>query len=941
MGLGPEDRALAAFLLVEEALSYEELRQAIDEAEQSPQSLEQTLVQRGALDARTVEVLAQQARSRETTGPPPAPRPLRDGEARVEDSPWSEGPPSEVRDGDTLFDIPPLGREAPLWGGAAAEATHDLEPTRPGARLPESGQELALAETDIPRIEWDETDPSAPALDLAETQLGPERFRLRRELGRGGMGRVVEAFDESIGREVALKVLLPPQDAPDLARRRFWTEVQATGQLEHPSIIPVHDVGRLPSGELYYVMKKLTGRTLADISRALRRDDQATKDEFARVRLLTIFQQIAYAVAFAHSRGVVHRDIKPANIMVGRFGEAILIDWGLAKVIGAPEAAPPQDEDGPSVEARSATETASGTITGTPQYMSPEATEGDPRLVSDKADVYGLGVVLYEILTLQPAFEDQGFVPTVMQVREGNFVSPRAKRPELSIPEELDELCIAAMALRPEDRPSAKDLADDVGRILEGARERERRVRELQARLREGRAAADRWKVLKLQLQQAETEAKRLRKEVPPWAGLTEKQRIWSLEDRVSELKVDAVGAFEEAEAAFLRALGEVSDDREARNALASLYFSRFCEAERARDADALRYFRRLVARYDDGAWEALLEGRGMVEVVSQGPKVEVEVAALQPVQRVLKPGPPISLGSTPTGPVELSPGSYVLSYRSAKHPPGVVPILMGRTQSTKITLRPRSEAEIGEGFVLVPEGPAIVGGDSVAHGALDRQVVEVPEFAIARFPVTCESYVTFLNELAERDLERAQTHVPRARAHEGFYWHWNQETARFELPETSPGGHRWTDDLPVNGISAEDALAYIEWMRESRGVDVRLPTEIEWEKAARGVDGRFFPWGDEFDPNFCKMKDSRAAPYPEPEPVGAFPIDCSVYGARDMAGGIRELCWGQVDGETRPVMRGGCWHDTGLFCRVAFRHVTQMDFVNTGLGFRLAKSVG
>ncbi|MEM1024640.1 MAG: bifunctional serine/threonine-protein kinase/formylglycine-generating enzyme family protein [Myxococcota bacterium] len=930
MGLGPEDRALAAYLLVEEALSYDELRQAIDEAEQSPKSLEQTLVLRGALDADTVEALAEQARSREA----PSIRRVRPSSSVSVETPWSDGSPSELRDGDTLFDIPPLGREAPLWGGAAAEGTSDLEPTRPGARLPDMDE--GSVELDAEGV--DETDSSPPAVELSEPEYGAARFKIRRELGRGGMGRVVEAFDEAIGREVALKVLLPPQDAAHLAHRRFWTEVQATGQLEHPSIIPVHDVGRLPSGELFYVMKKLTGRTLADILRALRREDESTQDEFARVRLLTIFQQIAYAVAFAHSRGVVHRDIKPANIMVGRFGEAILIDWGLAKVLGVTEESPPAEE--PSVEARSATETASGTITGTPQYMSPEATEGDPRLVSDRSDVYGLGVVLYEILTLEPAFEDRGFVPTVMQVREGNFVSPRSKRPELSIPEELDELCIAAMALRPEDRPSAKDLADDLGRILEGARERERRVRELQARLREGRAAADRWKVLKLQLQQAETEAKRLRKEVPPWAGLAEKQKIWGLEDRVSELKVEAVGAFEEAEAAFLRALGEVSDDREARNALASLYFSRFCEAERSRDADALRYFRRLVARYDDGAWEALLEGRGTIEVTSRGPKVEIEVAALQPVQRVLQPGEPISLGPTPTGPAELSPGSYLLTHRSASHPPGVVPILMGRTQSTKLVLQPRTQEEIGPGFVHVPEGAAIIGGDSVAHGSLDRQVVDVPEFAIARFPVTCDAYVSFLNGLAERDLERAKSHVPRARAHEGFYWHWSEERSCFELPETSPGGHKWTGDLPVNGISAEDALAYIEWTRETQGLDVRLPTEIEWEKAARGVDGRFFPWGDEFDPNFCKMKDSRAAPYPEPEPVGAFPIDCSVYGARDMAGGIRELCWGQVDGETRPVMRGGCWHDTGLFCRVAFRHVTQMDFVNTGLGFRLAKSV-
>jgi formylglycine-generating enzyme required for sulfatase activity len=143
-----------------------------------------------------------------------------------------------------------------------------------------------------------------------------------------------------------------------------------------------------------------------------------------------------------------------------------------------------------------------------------------------------------------------------------------------------------------------------------------------------------------------------------------------------------------------------------------------------------------------------------------------------------------------------------------------------------------------------------------------------------------------------------------------------------------------------VNGISTTDALAYCDWRRRAAGERVRLPTEVEWEKASRGVDGRFFPWGDAFDPAFCKMKDSRDTSRPEPEPVGAFAVDCSVYGARDFAGGIRELCWAEVEGDQVPVMRGGCWYDTGLFCRLAFRHMTTTDFVNTGLGFRLAKDL-
>ena len=248
------------------------------------------------------------------------------------------------------------------------------------------------------------------------------------------------------------------------------------------------------------------------------------------------------------------------------------------------------------------------------------------------------------------------------------------------------------------------------------------------------------------------------------------------------------------------------------------------------------------------------------------------------------------------------------------------------------------SDAQLTDAFVMVPGGPAILGGDPVAHGAFERRIVEVGDFAISRFPVTCDEYLAFLNALAASDVERAMQHVPRARAHEGHYWTFDEAAGAFRYPDRTPGGQTWTGALPVNGVSFDDAHAYCAWLRERTGAPVRLPSELEWEKAARGVDGRFFPWGDQFDPTFCKMKESRRAPYPEPEPVGTFATDCSPYGVRDMAGGIRELC--VSDPGEEPVVRGGCWSDTGLFCRVAFRHFTQRTFVNTGLGFRLAKDI-
>lgn len=790
------------------------------------------------------------------------------------------------------------------------------------------------AEVDVPlERSTEELDPSGRRMD--------ERYLLLGEIGRGGMGRILSARDREIGREVALKVLLGGNSVSDSLIRRFWTEIQATGQLEHPSIIPIHDVGRLPSGEPFYVMKKLTGRTLSDILVQLEEGDSEAVEEFTRPRLLTIFQKIANAVAYAHDRGVIHRDIKPANIMVGDFGEAILIDWGLAKVLEPDGSSSESPAEPVQLSGRySAIATQSGTITGTPQYMSPEATEGQPDLISPKSDVYGLGAVLYELLTLEPPYPDLGFVPTVMKVRSGELTPPCERAPHLSIPQALEDLCLRAMAQDPKVRPDAKTLAKDVGGILEGAKERERRRKDAKARVRTGRASTERWQILKIDLLAAEAEAKRLAKEVPPWAPVDQKVGIWVAEDRVSELKIDAVSSFAEAESDFLRALGEVPDDREARSALAALYFARFGEAERARDREGQRYYRSLVAQYDDGIWARVLEGDGSLEVTTQVPGVSVRLARLHAENRILRAVDTRDLGKTPVQAFDLPIGTYLLSLSCPDQREILRPVHIGRTESVHAHIQCQSSRDIGDDFIIIPAGPAILGGDLVAHGALERRTTDISEFCLARYPVTCDEYLAFLNALARMDLTAALQHVPRARAQEGYYWEWDDSENVFRYPEKTPGGHAWIGSLPVNGVSMRDAMAYIEWRKELTQEQLRLPMEDEWEKAARGVDGRFFPWGDHFDPTFCKMKQSRDVPYPEPEPVGSFETDSSPYGVRDMAGGVREICLTDSGADQLPVMRGGCWHDTGLFCRVAFRHLTQSDFVNTGLGFRLAKDL-
>jgi len=890
MALPPDDRRLAAYLVESETLPLDRLLPAIEEAHSSG-DLSETLIRRSLLELPEIDRLRAEV-------------------DRIRPSNWRK----------TLDD----------------GTGHTLVTDVSGLLSSTPSKPITLKER-ARTVEIVDGEPRArhflPEVSLSEPPTAEERYAIAGEIGRGGMGRILRAHDNVIGREVALKVMLDSSPAAEIDLRRFWMEVQATGQLEHPAIIPVHDVGRLPSGELFYVMKLLSGRTLAEVINGLKRGVAEVVEEMPRTRLLTLFQQIAYAMAFAHARRVMHRDLKPANIMIGRYGEVTILDWGLAKFVSvwslAPDAAPPAPI--PRSPKISGSDTAEGTVTGTPQYMAPEAVEGHPERITEKADVYGLGAVLYEILTLEPAYADRGFVQTLLDVRMGAFVPPRTRTPERGITLEIEELCLQAMSADPLDRPSAKELADHIGTILEGTKERERRIEEARTRVREGSAALDRWRILKEELGELDHRVRELAKSVAPWAPSAEKAPVWELEDRASRLRIEAIGAFEEAEAGFLRALGEVPDDRDARNFLATLYFDRFSEAEKTHDIEGQRYFRSLVTRYDDGAWQKLLAGYGTLSVRASIPGTEVSIARLAAIDRVLKPMAARSYGQVPIDKIELPIGSYLVTLTPPKGRVVLRPVGLSRLEHVDAFIRIQPDEALGDEFVHVPAGPAILGGDPVAHGSRERRVVHVPDFAIAKYPVTCAEYLEFVTALATEDVATAMRRVPRALPTGGQLWSWNGKA--FDFPAAS-----WAPRLPIVAVSFADAMAYVAWRSGRTGERLRLPSEDEWEKAARGVDGRFYPWGDHFDPSFCKMKDSRQGPSPEREPVGAFPIDRSPYGAFDFAGGVREMCLSSDRGE--PVMRGGCWHDTGLFCRLAFRHPTKHDFVNTGLGFRWVKDL-
>ena len=266
---------------------------------------------------------------------------------------------------------------------------------------------------------------------LAEVMEAPDlagtKYELRGRVGRGGMGTVWRAYDRELGREVALKVMNGPDPRPG-GEARLRTEAQVLARLEHPGLVPVHDLGTLPDGRLFYAMKLVRGRRL----------DEHVRDLRSAAARLRVFERICEAVAFAHAHGVIHRDLKPPNVMVGPFGEVLVLDWGVAKVLADAEPAVVPAVDPPAargVDVDAATLTAAGTVLGTPGYMAPEQARGESA-VGVAADVYALGALLCFLAGEDP---------------------PRA----------LAAVIARARAPRPEDRyPAVGALQEDIARFL-------------------------------------------------------------------------------------------------------------------------------------------------------------------------------------------------------------------------------------------------------------------------------------------------------------------------------------------------------------------------------------------------------------------------------------------------------------------------------------------
>jgi serine/threonine protein kinase len=302
--------------------------------------------------------------------------------------------------------------------------------------------------------------------------LGSSKYMVLHKLGSGGMGAVYLAQDVDLGRKVAVKVMNISDSTGSLASR-MMREARIVALLEHPSIVPIHDVGVLEDGRVYYAMKLVQGKRL----------DEFVACADSPTDLLRIFQKVCEAVAFAHARGVIHRDLKPENIMVGPFGEVLVMDWGVAKVLGegpldSPDRLkshglePPVIDDAdfvttlPLSSSRESGDTRSGMVIGTPAYMAPEQAMGKTELLDQRSDVYALGAVLFFLLAGRAPFES---TTKTTALEETTQRALRPRQMNSRIPRAIEAVCLKAMSERREDRyEGAEEVAGDVVRFLDG-----------------------------------------------------------------------------------------------------------------------------------------------------------------------------------------------------------------------------------------------------------------------------------------------------------------------------------------------------------------------------------------------------------------------------------------------------------------------------------------
>jgi len=825
------------------------------------------------------------------------------------------------------------------------EQDKDLQPPLSPEEAPED--EL-LPDTDFPEEEEQRPRLSPDELrDLtlrvvagmgAELEVEHARFQRLGEIGHGGVGIVWNARDEALGRDIAVKTLQESKRENIEYIERMVQEARATSQLQHPNIVPVYSFGIDHDVGIYYSMKKLKGESLRDVLRQLFYGNPEYLQNYPLSRLLAIYLKVCQGIAYAHSKGVIHRDLKPDNILIGEFGEVTIIDWGLVKKITARRQASQDDislssqKDAPADNA-AALEHDSDSLDGTPRYMSPEQIVGMNSDLDARCDIYSLGVMLYEILTLRNPFAEMKEEVQILQaVTDGDFLPPRKVAQDVNdIPADLEAICLKAMSLNRDKRyGTVQELLTDMynqasgqkvsaykpdifGKIARLGKRNPLRTAAIIGMLIAFLATFltsfiiaeySYWQTLKevhIQMDKiaaSHADLARLQAQYLYFGKESEEGRLQetraSLEAKISMQLSELISTYDVVYH-YLGNLPSMVRNNQKVLRLYELLFHNCLEFSVANGfyPTAGHFLKLARAQYGDDYrlcqtemqmflkhQEQLVRGDCRLSVTADPPDAEIDVYPLtisDDGNRIIKSPQPAHRNSR-QGSWILPKGSYMIVLTHPERREVLYNLFLphGTFQRLELTM----PMDIPEGMVYIPGGQCLLGGPLANNRPL--QTTEIDGFFIREKEVTVAEYLEFWKTLSiyEREAHMSYTCLP----YDGTLapsWD-NTGKLRKDIHATDP----------VTGIEQPSAAAYCQWLSARTGKNFRLPTADEWEKAARGADGRLYPWGNHLVPSFANINSSQALESRGAHlwaPPGSFPEDCSVYGVYDMAGNVRE----------------------------------------------------